>query len=162
MKHICFCLISSIILLSGLACSSPSESATKPGQVGVTTDKTQAKPGETIGISVQNNLEAPIWYAKHVDCGLSFWELETCLGAKVDYRMACMWVVPQHDFTMLAPGETLAGEWNGTTEDREGSKPGKPGCYVITVPYFTSEPEPTGYRWKETVQTAYSQRITVK
>jgi hypothetical protein len=164
MKHICICLVASVILLNALACSGPSESvsATKPAQVNVTTDQDRSKPGEPIGISVQNNLDIPIWYAKHVDCGLSFWGLETCTGAKVSHRMPCEWVAPQHDFTLLEPGETLTGEWNGAVEDREGSKPAKPGCYVISVPYFTSEPEPSGAHWAETVQTAYSQRLTVK
>lgn len=162
MKHICLCLVLSAILLSALGCSGRSEPGAAPGQVSVTTDKTRSKPGETIGISVRNNLDAPIWYAKHVECGLWFWELETCTGAKVDYRMPCQWVAPQHDFTALAPGEMLAGEWSGTVEDREGAKPAKPGCYVIAVPYFTSEPEPTGLHWTETVQTAYSQRFTVQ
>ena len=162
MKYIPFCLVMGVILLSTLACSGRAGSAATPGQVSVTTDKTRSRPGETIEMLIQNNLDAPIWYAKHVECGLDFWQLETCAGTQVDYRMPCQWSEPQHDFTTLEPGETLTGEWSGAVEDREGVKPAKPGCYVIAVPYFTSEPEPTGHRWAETVQTAYSRRFTVR
>ena len=162
MKWVAFCLAVGVILLSVMACGGRPDSGTTPGQVSVTTGVTRSRPGERIEISVQNNLDVPIWYAKHVECGLSFWELETCAGAEVDYRMPCEWVVPQHDFTVLDPGETLTGEWDGTVEDREGARPAKAGCYVIAVPYFTSEPEPSGIGWAENVQTVYSPRLTVR
>ncbi len=128
----------------------------------VTTDKARYSSGDAIEISVTNDLDEPVWYAKKVECGLGFWRVETCAGAEVICRMPCQWVAPQHDFSVLAPGETLTGQWGGTVEDREGARPAKAGCYVIVVPYFTSEPDPTGAYWAETVQEATCRRLTIR
>ena len=60
-------------------------------------------------ISVFNGLEVPIWYAQEVDCGLSFWFVETCEGTRIVHKQPCIWRDYQHNFTKLEPGETLEG-----------------------------------------------------
>jgi tetratricopeptide (TPR) repeat protein len=127
----------------------------------VTTDKVGYKPGETAAITVRNDLDVPLWYARQVACGTSFWELETCAGISVTYRLPCQWVVSQHDFATLEPGQILTGDWNGMLEGREGPQPAESGCYKIAFPHFISAQEWTGVQWAEDVRTARSPRFTV-
>jgi len=53
------------------------ECGVKETQVIITTDKTEYDQGETIKISVKNNLDKPIWYRRQIPLEFPpFWELE--------------------------------------------------------------------------------------
>ena len=168
MKHNVSLLTIGLILFFTLACSQAGtksanmDSTPQPGPVSVTTDKPEYRPGETAIISVRNNLDVPIWYARHIYCGMSFWRLETCAAEKVVYSMACEWAIPAHGFTKLEPGETLTDEWKGMTEHQDGFGPADPDCYKIVVPYFTNESELSDTDWPESEITAYSPNLVVR
>jgi hypothetical protein len=113
------------------------------GKLVVRTDKADYATGEAVQISVTNGLDVPVWYAGQVDCGLSFWLLERCEPREtVQTRVPCVWAEAQHDFTLLAPGETLAGEWNGRLETLGDAGVvedlPEPGCYRVQVPLSLS------------------------
>jgi hypothetical protein len=114
------------------------------GKVIVATDRTEYEQGETVGISVTNNLNRPLWYAQEVECGLSFWLLESCEKKEIIYyKVPCVWAEPQHRFTKLNPGETLRDEWNGTLEVLRESglaeELAEPGCYRLRLPFSLEE-----------------------
>jgi hypothetical protein len=130
-----------------------------PQQEGVIvrTDKGAYRQGETVVITVRNDLDLPIWYAQQIDCGLSFWLLQTCEGEPIVHEQPCIWSDLQHDFTRLEPGETLTGQWAETKiENRQESKLADPGCYRMIVPYVPSE-EKVGPEWGEGKTEALAQ-----
>ena len=136
--------------------ASPAVGPTPPPAVVVTTDGSKYDRGSAVKIWVWNGLDSPIWYARQADCGLSFWLLEDCSGKQITYRMPCQWVVPQHDFTRLPPGETLVDEWNGRVGGPSGSAVADPGCYRVVVPYSTEEIRPQPHEWSADLLRARS------
>ena len=111
----------------------------------VRTDQAVYSRGESVLISVFNGLEVPIWYAQEVDCGLSFWFVETCEGTRIVHKQPCIWRDYQHNFTKLEPGETLTGQWtDARIENMQESKLADPGCYHILVPYVVGGDKPSG------------------
>jgi hypothetical protein len=111
----------------------------------VSTDKSEYEPGEVVRIAVSNNLDVPIWYARQLDCGLSFWLLEGCeSGQVVQHQVPCMWAEAQHDFTALDPGQTLEGEWPGTLQTLGDAgvveELAEPGCYRVQFPFSLMPP----------------------
>ena len=108
-------------------------------------------------ISVRNDLDLPIWYAQEIECGLSFWRLESCEGEPIVHQQPCLWRDLQHDFTRLEPGETLTGQWaEAKIENRRESKLADPGCYRIVVPYVPTQ-DPVGPEWGEGKREAYAE-----
>jgi hypothetical protein len=156
-----------ILSLATLSCGSDKDEPTigpptpTPGnKISVVTDKTNYEPGETIKISVTNNLDTPVWYAQQVECGLPFWLLADCDGAETPYwEHLCQWAEPDYRFTKLDPGETMSssqypyGNWSefNLTE---------PGCYEIVFPY--SLEEETIIEWAGSRIDEYSNEFTVQ
>jgi hypothetical protein len=128
-------------------------------RVVVTTDKAEYQRGEVVQITVRNNLQTPLWYAQKVECGLPFWLLQSCDGVEISIvEHFCVWAAPQHDFTQLDPGETLAGSWD-TQGDGMNLKPAEPGCYRILFPHALTELK---FEWEGKRIDAYSDEFTVK
>ena len=124
----------------------------------VTTDKREYARGELIRVSVSNGLQAPLWYAQEVECGLPFWVLADCDGTEVSMEEhLCVWEEPQHRFTKLNPGGIVDslrvqhGNW------REFSL-AEPGCYKIVFPYSLEEI----HHWGGDRLEAYSSEFTVR
>ncbi len=134
-------------------------------EVMITTDKTEYEQGDTVKITVRNNLKESIWYPKHIYCGASFWLLETCEGEEVPYYEICLWVAPDYRFTKLNPTEILEEEWDGKIHDLREYKFrfAEPGCYRIVFPCSYSVNKKKLYEdWGEHKETIYSNEFTIK
>ena len=123
-----------------VAPTTPAELGGMEGKLVVTTDRAEYQAGEVVRISVTNTLEVPIWYARQLDCGLSFWLLERCESRQhVHYQVPCVWAEAQHDFTQLDPGQTLVSEWSGTLQTLGDGvvveELPDPGCYRVQFPF---------------------------
>jgi hypothetical protein len=134
------------------------------GKVLLTTDKVDYDAGEVTRIAVTNNLDVPIWYAQEVECGLSFWLLEGCESREIiEPQVPCMWAEVQHDFTKLAPGETLSDEWQGTYQVLEASgvseQAAEPGCYRVQFPFSLSPPRTS---WGKDKLEVFSNEFSLK
>ena len=130
----------------------------------VTTNKAEYAQGETVTISVRNDLPRPLWYAQQVDCGLSFWLLERCETDEiVYYKTPCVWVAPDHRFARLDPGEALQEAWAGTYQLLEdsglGEKLAEPGCYRVRFPFSLLQPDPG---WMDGRIELFSDPFTIK
>jgi hypothetical protein len=134
------------------------------GKLVVTTDKAEYLSGETVSISVSNSLKVPVWYAGQVDCGLSFWLLESCeSGAIIQHRVPCVWAAPQHDFTQLDPGQTLVSEWPGTLQTLGDAgvleRSAEPGCYRVQFPFSL---RPLRASWGSNRMEAHSADLSIR
>jgi hypothetical protein len=167
MKELLFGLVIVASLVSACGGGAEATNTPQPTKVSdaegviVTTDKTEYERGEVIKISVRNNLNVPLWYAQEVECGSSFWSLNDCDNVEVPYHVPCAWVVPQHDFTKLNPGETLEGSWDTKGEGMR-FEPAEPGCYKIVFPYSLEEKKPMSDGWYGDRIEVYSNEFAVK
>lgn len=143
-----------IIILSGmiLSCSSVQDR----NEVIISTDKLQYSKGERIKIKVINNSDSTIIYAKNIDCGYSFFELNDCIGNNVIYQQLCLWDHYQHQFTELKPNDTLIGYWyQGVYLDYKPQKASS-GCYKVFFPYFITNEDKIPSTWNEEKRIVYS------
>lgn len=132
-------------------------------EVIVTTDKALYSRGEDINIIATNKLNMPIFYAQEVECGASFWTLETCTGREIPYHQTCIWETYQHRFTQLNPREVLIEKWNTTVFDANYQLTNaKPGCYRISFPYTLKEKQPIAESWGNDKLVSYSNSFFIK
>jgi hypothetical protein len=114
----------------------------------VRTDRAEYQQGEVVKLWVKNNLDAPLWYAREAECGLSFWLARDCEKPLPEFEGACLWEMPQHDFRRLDPGQVLQDDEVG---EREGEwyklDLSEPGCYVIAFKYSLVEKQALGDGW---------------
>jgi uncharacterized protein YceK len=69
--------------------TTPTSSATPPS-IAIATDKTQYVSGETVKLTVTNNLDVPIWYIGYPQPDLAFWDIETAKSngwQPLDFRL---------------------------------------------------------------------------
>jgi len=158
-----FLLVIALIILGTVSFMFSRFNVPSSSEIIVTTDKTIYKQGEIVKITVKNNLNKPIWYAKKITCGSSSWILENCLGKEIPYYQTCLWVTYQHDFTKLNPGEILTREWNGMILDLEDYefKLAESGCYKIVFPYSMKEKVSWGEAWGEDKIEVRSSRFVI-
>jgi len=134
--------------------SSPMAATEPPGAITVSTDYPHYAQGEWITLTVINGADRPIWYAQHVDCGLSFWVLAPVSSAEmVHYAVPCVWEEPDYRFSRLDPGEMLQDVWRGSHLVAAASgwveQPAGPGDYEIRFPYSWEAPDPGWHSEKE-------------
>ena len=143
-----------VVLLIG--CGGKQETGTDTKSTMISLNKDVYSRGEYIAMTMKNDLDAPVWYAKKIACGGDFFLVEQCDGEQVKYYLDCDWEAPDHGFTQIAQGATMEGRWNGTVELTIGFSATEPGCYRMVVPYTTGEAEPTAQEWETNQVKAYS------
>lgn len=132
-------------------------------EVTITLDESFYNQGENINITVTNNLKSPIYYAQKVNCGSSFWSLETCTGREILYYQACSWLTFQHQFIQLNHQEIFSENWNGTVFDiNHQFINADPGCYRIAFPYSLKAKQPIGESWGNDKLVSYSKSFIIK
>ncbi|MBN1618712.1 hypothetical protein JW887_05240 [Candidatus Dojkabacteria bacterium] len=119
--------------------------------------------GYPVNITLTNNLNSSIWYAKHVNCGMSCFEIETCDGHVVRYSAPCDWFLASHDFTELKPGCNFSVYWDGKVMNKDASASvwANPGCYRIFIPYVKEDRRAIGEGWGENVERVYSRKFKI-
>jgi len=136
-------------------------------EVTIATDKAEYKQGETVKITVKNNLPVPIWYVKSLDgCRLSFWQLEKFNGTdweNVEYTPRILCEVLRPEKKKLNPNETIRDEWSGITFDTnhpDGTL-ASPGKYRIK--FYHSMKNLTGKNlWNFRKQPSVYSEFTIK
>ncbi len=153
--------ISKIILLFILGLLMKHGFSQENKEVSILTDKYEYSKGETIKLTVINNLDSTIIYAKSVRCGALFFDLNDCNGNNLIYHDNCLWDDFQHNFTELIPNDTLVGYWDQSIYTSFEYKEAQPGCYKFALPYFINNKKKKMKTWDNKKQEVYSNKFRI-
>ncbi|MFC1711382.1 hypothetical protein ACFLZ1_02220 [Patescibacteria group bacterium] len=117
---------------------------------------------DEVKIKVTNNLDIPIYYAKRVECGASFWELENCFKIPLQYYRSCLWDSDQYNFTKLRPGESIRDTWTFNIRKDYDLVKTKPGCFRIVFPFSLKDKTAAKEGWEKDRVEVYSPKFNIE